>query len=377
MRIKKLSTAKQKKALRRSASARGNRYAKRLVLRRASGALTYMQREATKLKLGRLLTLKKLLRTNQFDRLEQLGALTDLGEHSSLGSLQQLSALGLLTKDLKQTLLLKLAAGIRVAARCCTDSSGRKLLRQYAVVTRKQQRVLFARKGVANTAGSTGTLPRARRTLSGRPSAKSSLANLEALYNLQKTKKLQSVNDDLILTGAKHPVEIYNKLRRLVVERSFDDFNAPVLSKTASVKLQKSHHKLATQYNTLIRAGKRPLNLRKAVAALAEDLQASKEAQSDINYLHKRLYTHQLSAKASARRVSRNAVQRYTGRARAKRGSTVRTPVTQQGSRYTPYKRTAQTGVTNFHMPIRYSLPLSKISSDYTGTVRPVSVQQL
>lgn len=168
-------------------------------------ALTYAQRAATKLELGRLLTLKQLLRTNQFGRLEQLGALTDLGDHSPLGSLQQLSSLGLLTKDLKQTLLLKLAAGIRVAARCCSDSSGRRLLRQYAVVTRTQERVLFTRKEAASAAeGDSEAL------LNPAP-VKSNLADLEALYNLQRGDNLSHVNTDLILTEAKHSGQVHAK----------------------------------------------------------------------------------------------------------------------------------------------------------------------
>lgn len=306
-----------------------------------------MQRGAIKLKLSRLLALKKLLRTNQFGRLEQLSALTDLGEHSALGSLHQLSTLGLLTKDIKQTLLLNLTAGIRVAARSCVESSGRGLLRPYAVVTRKQERILFARNKL--TGATKKAAPASTRITSvyNKALVKNSFAGFRALYNLQAAGATPTTNTDLVLIPAKHPVSAYNKVRKLLVEQSVDELSTPVLSPDSCVQVTKSRDKLASRYRARLRAGERDPKLRVTLRGLSAELRTSAVLQTTISRRYAVFKSQQKRATTKQKYSRRKFLQK----------------------RALP--------ATGFRAATRYSLPLSKVASNYTGEVRTVSTQQL
>lgn len=87
--------------------------------------------------LKRLFILKRLLRTNQFTKLAQLGASGVLGDLSILSKLEVLSSTTLLTEQLKQQLLLKVATNIRLA------KNASPLHTQYATTTRTSNRALL------------------------------------------------------------------------------------------------------------------------------------------------------------------------------------------------------------------------------------------
>lgn len=155
-----------------------------------------------------------------------------------------------------------------------------------------------------------------------------------------------------------------------------------MLSDTARTELEEEHQKQATKYNKLIRTNRRPLKLRGVITDMADDLQMSKDAVSGIELIHRRLRNQQRYARARVYPAARTTTQKYPLGA-STRTLTKRTPTTQTGRRYTPYKGatalsglTTQAPVTDFYAP-KYSLPLSSISSNYTQTVRPVSTQQL
>lgn len=343
-----------------------------------------MQRTAAKLKLGRLLTLKKLLRTNQFSRLEQLGRVNDLGEHSPLGSLVHVAALGLLTKDIKQTLLLKLTAGIRVAARSCVDSSGRGLLRQHAVVTRVKQRVLFARNGRTSAAKTTGLRLNMRRPISRKRYVRKLFTALRHIHNLQSATKVPPTNTALILAGAKHPARKYNKLRKLLVEQGFNSFSGQVLSETARLKLEKSYSKLTKTYKAVLRAGRRSPELQKKIQEVAEELQQSENTEAAIDGLYQQVTAQQAYSAVSTYQTLRSRKRRSTRRRSARRGNAKRNATKRNHRRPATYGRSPAlpkaTGLaaTQPRAPLtKLSLPLSKISSSYTGAPRTVSTQQL
>jgi len=90
--------------------------------------------------LHRLYLIKKLLLGNKFSKLSRLGELNALGEYKYLENLGKLFALGFYSNELKQQLLLKLAAAIKLCATRCVTKPSTQL--QHAVTKHVAPRVL-------------------------------------------------------------------------------------------------------------------------------------------------------------------------------------------------------------------------------------------